>query len=243
MHEVQKAPSIDPQQQDASRRSSGQTDEERAYYSLNERVYRWFAPLYDMVTNPIARLRREVAELAGVGAGMRVLDVATGTGAQAFAFVARGAEVVGIDLSEAMLRIARRKNLDSRVTFLHADATALPFTDAGFDVACISFALHEMPRTVRTAVVLELARVTRPGGTVVVVDYALPENSMRRLLVYHAVKLYEPDPYTDFVHSDLRVLLAGAGIQAPEGRSRVFGAVKIWTAINGARAGGRADEG
>lgn len=229
MHEDKKARSIDPQ--------SVQTDEERAYYSLNERVYRWFAPVYDMVTSPIARLRREVAEIAGVGAGMKVLDVATGTGAQAFAFAARGAEVVGVDLSEAMLRIARRKNRASRVTFRLADATALPFTDAGFDVACISFALHEMPRKVRTAAVLELARVTRPGGTVIVVDYALPEGPVSRSLVYHAIKLYEPEPYTDFVRSDLRVLLDSAGIHAQGGRSRVFGAVKIWTGINGARVG------
>lgn len=237
MHEVRDARPIDSQQMHAPCHAPEQTDEERAYYSLSERVYRWFAPVYDLVTRPVTRLRLEVAELAGVGAGMKVLDVATGTGAQAFAFAAKGAEVVGVDLSEAMLRIARRKNHDSRVTFLRADATALPFVAAGFDVACISFALHEMPRTVRTAAVLELARVTRPGGTVVVVDYALPESPVRRSLVYHAVKLYEPEPYADFVHSDLRVLLAGAGILAPAGRPRVFGAVKIWTGINGARAG------
>lgn len=207
----------------------GRTDEERAYYSLNERVYTWFAPVYDAVTAPVASLRRIAADLADVRAGMKVLDVATGTGAQAFAFAARGAEVTGVDLSEAMLRIARRKSRSSNLTFQRADAAALPFPDASFDAACISFALHEMPRSVRTAVVHELSRVTRPGGTVVVVDYALPERPLARWLVYHAVKLYEPDCYADFVHSDLRALFAEAAIRVQEERPGLLGAVKIWT--------------
>ena len=84
--------------------------------------------------------------------------------------------VIGIDLSEAMLRVARRKNGLPNVTFQRADATALPFEDANFDAACVSFALHEMPATIRERVVREMARVTKVGGTVVVVDYALPRN-------------------------------------------------------------------
>lgn len=172
------------------------------------------------------------ADLAGVRAGMKVLDVATGTGAQALAFAARGAEVTGVDLSEAMLRIARRKSRSSNLTFLRADAATLPFPDESFDAACISFALHEMPRSVRTAVVRELSRVTRPGGTVVVVDWALPEGRpLARWLVYHVVKLWEPDCYADFVHSDLRALLAEAAIRVQEERPGLLGAAKIWTGL------------
>jgi tRNA/tmRNA/rRNA uracil-C5-methylase (TrmA/RlmC/RlmD family) len=94
------SPAVDP----------GQTEEERAYYSLSRRVYPVFAPFYDAVALPLRKLRHEVTEMVDLGPDARVLDVATGTGSQALAFAAKAREVVGIDLSEAMLRVARRKN-------------------------------------------------------------------------------------------------------------------------------------
>jgi len=104
-----------------------EVDEERAYYDLNKRVYPAFAPFYDLVALPVRRLRHQVVELVGAVDGKRVLDVATGTGSQSLAFAARGAEVAVIDISEAMLRVARRKNHFATLTFRRADATKLPF--------------------------------------------------------------------------------------------------------------------
>jgi demethylmenaquinone methyltransferase/2-methoxy-6-polyprenyl-1,4-benzoquinol methylase len=180
------------------------------------------------VTFPIGKLRREVVVVAGVDARSRVLDVATGTGAQARAFAEQGAEVVGIDLSDAMLRIARRKNRFPHLTFRPADATALPFEDASFDVTCVSFALHEMPRSIREQTIKEMARVTTPGGTVVIIDYAPPrdgfENAVARL-----VKLYERDHYEDFIRSDLRALLRRVGIEVRGERRSLRGAARIMT--------------
>ena len=118
------------------------TDEERHYYALNAKAWRILAPFYDTIVFPLKRLRRDVAKLAGVGPGSRVLDVATGTGAQVLAFAETGAEVVGIDLSESMLRIARRKARGRNVTFRVADARELPFEDAYFDICCVSFGIH-----------------------------------------------------------------------------------------------------
>jgi ubiquinone/menaquinone biosynthesis C-methylase UbiE len=108
-------------------RDAGQ--EEREYYSLSRRVYEVFASFYDAVVFPIRGLRRKVASLVELRPGSRLLDVATGTGAQAFAFAEKAREVVGIDLSEAMLRIARRKNRFPNITFQQADAAELPFED------------------------------------------------------------------------------------------------------------------
>ena len=190
------------------------TDEERHYYALNAKVWRILAPFYDTIAFPLKRLRRDVAKLAGVGPGSRVLDVATGTGAQALAFAANEAEVVGIDLSESMLRIARRKARGRDVTFRVADARDLPFEDARFDVCCVSFGLHEMPVSVRQQALLEMARVTRPNGKLVIVDYALPENPIASKLVYHLVKLYERDNYAEFVRSDLHAMFDRAGLAA-----------------------------
>ncbi len=203
------------------------TDEERAYYSLNRRVYAILAHFYDAVAFPLRRLRREVVSMVHLSPGSRLLDVATGTGAQAFAFAGKAREVVGVDLSLAMLHIARRKNRFPNVTFLEADAAALPFEDDSFDAACVSFALHEMPSSIRERVVREMARVTRPGGTIIVVDYALPPSRVASALAYHIVKLYERDHYASFVKSDLAALLDGAGIDVSDQRPMLLGLAKV----------------
>jgi len=191
---------------------SPRSEEERDYYALNEKVWPKLAPFYDAVTFPLKRLRRDVMNLTGVGRDSRVLDVATGTGAQALAFAEAGAEVIGVDISESMLRIARRKPRLSNLTFRLADATDLPFEDGSFDVCSISFGLHEMPEGVRLRALREMARVVRPSGKIVIVDYALPKGRIASALIYHVVKLYERDNYAEFVRSDLNAMLARAGI-------------------------------
>ena len=74
--------------------------------------------------------------------GSRILDVGTGTGKQAFAFAKKGYDVTGIDLSEAMLKVANKKNNYEDVKFTVADASNLPFKDSSFDVSGVSFALY-----------------------------------------------------------------------------------------------------
>lgn len=224
-HLMPQAPAADVKE------TRGRTDEEREYYSLSERVYEKFAPFYDLIVRPLRRMRREVAAMSEVQAGTRILDVATGTGEQALAFARRGAEVIGIDLSERMLRVARRKSRLPNLSFQRADAAELPFPSASFDVVSISFALHEMPDTVREAVLSDAARVTKPGGLVVVVDYSLPRPRLARALAYHIVKLYERDHYEDFVRRDMRGLLAKAGVRLRDTRSRLLGSVGIWTGV------------
>ena len=203
------------------------SDEERAYYDLNARVYAWFARYYDLVTVPLRRLRHEVVRAAHAGRSSRVLDVATGTGAQASAFAEVAREVVGVDLSPAMLSVARRKRHHPNLTLLRADATSLPFPEGDFDVSCVSFALHEMPVSIRETVIREMVRVTVPGGTIVVVDYGLPRNAGASFLVRHAVALYERDHYAEFIGSDLRALLEKAGVSIEEERRRVVGIARI----------------
>lgn len=201
------------------------TNDERDYYAQNARVWPLVAPFYDLVVAPLQRLRPEVVTLAGVGPISRVLDVATGTGAQAHAFAQRAGKVVGVDLCEAMLRIARRRRRAKNLTYRQADATAFPFSEASFDVASISFALHERPRSIRDRALAEMVRVTVPRGTVVVVDYAPPRDVLERAIA-RVVKLYEGERYADFIRSDLRELLRKAGVEVREERRFLRGAVR-----------------
>ena len=219
-----------------SHESRGSTDEERAYYSLSRRVYSVFAHVYDAVVFPFRKLRHDVASRVALPPGARLLDVATGTGQQAFAFAEKAGEVVGIDQSEAMLRIARRKNRFPNVSFQLADAAELPFEDDSFDAACVSFALHEMPSSVRERVVRQMARVTKPGGSITIVDYGLPRSQMASALTFHFVKLYEPEYYADFVKSDWRALLEDGGVEVMGDRPALRGTARIMWGRRGGSA-------
>lgn len=210
------------------------THEEQHYYALNARVWPFAAPFYDAIVLPLRKVRREVSDMVAVDARSRVLDVATGTGAQARAFAEKAGEVVGIDISESMLRIARRKNHAPNLTFRNADATELPFPDASFDVTCISFALHEMPESIRERALAEMVRVTRPGGSIITVDYGRPPGRWGDTL-YHVVKLYEGETYADFVARDRRALLRRAGVEVLDDHSLLLGAVRIVSGVRNGR--------
>ena len=191
-------------------------DEEKDYYLLIKRVFDILAPFYDIVTIPISRVREEVVNFTKARNGSRILDVGTGTGQQAFAFAKKGYYVIGIDLSEAMLKVANKKNKYENVKFEVADATNLLFEDNRFDVSCASFVLHDMPLTIREKALKEMVRVTKPEGMIVIIDYALPENKISRFLIYHFVKLYEGKYYLEFIKSDLEALFIKSGIEIKE---------------------------
>jgi demethylmenaquinone methyltransferase/2-methoxy-6-polyprenyl-1,4-benzoquinol methylase len=192
-----------------------------------EDAFKRLAPCYDAATRPFHPLRERVADCITPCAGLRLLDVATGTGAQALAFAGRGYLVAGADLSEAMIRVAQGKNSAGKVMFEIADATRLPFLNGSFDASCISFALHDMPRAIRKRVLREMARVTKPGGTVLIVDYGLPESRVGRFLVFRCVALYEAEYYREFIQSDVHKLLSEARIEVLWEASALWGAARI----------------
>ncbi|OYT54530.1 MAG: hypothetical protein B6U72_02370 [Candidatus Altiarchaeales archaeon ex4484_2] len=82
---------------------------EDEYYSYIKKFFRRWASVYDILDIFISGLMNKVVEFTDAGNGSRVLDVATGTGKQAFAFARKGYDVVGIDLSTDMLNVAMRK--------------------------------------------------------------------------------------------------------------------------------------
>ena len=117
------------------------------------------------------RWRERAADLAAVGAGMRALDVATGTGDLAIELASRGAEVTGMDFAPAMLEIARAKAPE--IVFEEGDALALRYDDAGFDAVTVGFGARNFADL--DAGLREMARVTRPGGRVVVLEITTPQ--------------------------------------------------------------------
>jgi len=205
--------------------------EEKEYYAITKKAFDFLAPFYNIMTLPLVRVRDQVVDFTNAGRGSNILDVATGTGQQAFAFAKRGHTVTGVDLTDSMLDIARKHNKGGLVKLESADATHLRFEANSFDVSCISFALHDMPPNIREKVLLEMVRVTQPGGIIVMVDYDLPRNKISRALIYRLVTLYEGEYYKQFIASDLDSLLRKTGIEFVERLSVLFGAGRILKGI------------
>lgn len=208
------------------------TEEEKEYYKLVKKAFAILAPFYDAVCSPVSGLRDKVVSFTNAKNGSKILDVATGTGKQAFAFARKGYEVVGIDFSEAMLNVAKKKNKYRNAKFAIADATDLPIEDNSFDVSSVSLALHEIPLSIREKVLKEMVRATKPKGTIVIVDYDLPKNKIGRFLIYHFIALYEAEYYTNFIKSDLETLLTKNGIEIIEKNTLLFRVGRILKGIN-----------
>jgi demethylmenaquinone methyltransferase/2-methoxy-6-polyprenyl-1,4-benzoquinol methylase len=167
----ERAPSLNPS---PGKLEAGQV---RAMF---ERIARVYDLLNTVMTAGLDRKWRiRAVDLAGVGPGDRVLDVATGTGELALELARRvspGGEVIGSDFSEAMLARARVKprlaGTAAELRFEWGDALALPYEDDSFDAATVGFGLRNFTEIDRG--LAEMRRVVRPGGRVVILEFTNP---------------------------------------------------------------------
>ena len=133
------------------------------------------AERYDL-TNDVLSLgqtrlwRRAVARAVDARPGELVLDLAAGTGSSSLPFVQAGARVVAADFSLGMLQVGKRSH--PTLDLLAGDALRLPFADGVFDTVTISFGLRNVSDV--DAALTEMARVTRPGGRLVVCEFSHP---------------------------------------------------------------------
>ncbi|MFC4222765.1 class I SAM-dependent methyltransferase [Lysinibacter cavernae] len=111
--------------------------------------------------------------------GMRVLDIAAGTGTSSAAFAKSGAHVVAADFSPGMIAVGRERNAGNpNIEFVEADATNLPFEDNSFDVTTSSFGLRNVNEPKQA--LAEMFRVTKPGGRVVICEFSRPPAAIIR---------------------------------------------------------------
>jgi demethylmenaquinone methyltransferase / 2-methoxy-6-polyprenyl-1,4-benzoquinol methylase len=140
-------------------------------------TYDRYAALLSFGQDP--RWRRFLVSRVDVAARATVLDVATGTGAVARELLAqKGCTVVGVDQSPEMLAEARRR-LPAGVTLIQGSAEKLPFPDNAFDALTFTYLLRYVDDP--AAVLRELARVVRPGGTIAGLEFAVPRGVWRPL--------------------------------------------------------------
>jgi demethylmenaquinone methyltransferase/2-methoxy-6-polyprenyl-1,4-benzoquinol methylase len=152
------------------------------------------APKYD-ITNTVLSLgihhywRAWLVKASGAQVGMRVLDCATGTGDLAIAFkrsVGRQGTVLGTDFCAAMMSSAPAKAAAQgvEVHFEVADVMNLPYTDGMFDIASIAFGIRNVDKPVQA--LSEMARVVRPGGCVMVLEFGQPQGWFGKLYRWYS---------------------------------------------------------
>jgi demethylmenaquinone methyltransferase / 2-methoxy-6-polyprenyl-1,4-benzoquinol methylase len=155
--------------------------EARALFAPLGSTYERYATALSYGQDP--RWRRFLVDRTDAGPGDRVLDVATGTGLVARELVRqKGCDVVGIDQSPEMLRVARAR-ADDRIELVDGSAEHLPFEDGAFDALTFTYLLRYVDDPVATLV--ELARVVKPGGTVAGLEFGLPRGAWRPLWELH----------------------------------------------------------
>ena len=146
------------------------------------RLFSTIADRYDLITAVLsygqdARWKRKLVELADVRKGEHALDLACGTGDIAFAVAARGAVTVGLDITFRMLQLARAKS--TAASFLAGDMASLPFRSASFELVTTGYGLRNVP-DLDTAID-EIARVLKPGGRLLSLDFNRPESPIVRI--------------------------------------------------------------
>ena len=131
---------------------------------------------YDVLNHALSlgidrRWRRRVVSAAGELRGRTALDLCCGTGDLTRLFERAGARVIGVDFTPAMLRRARAK-LGSGAWLVEGDALALPLPGGAVDVAAVAFGIRNVADPL--AALSEMARVVRPGGLVLVLEFSHP---------------------------------------------------------------------
>ncbi|WP_346699853.1 bifunctional demethylmenaquinone methyltransferase/2-methoxy-6-polyprenyl-1,4-benzoquinol methylase UbiE [uncultured Alistipes sp.] len=214
------------------------------------------APKYDLLNHTLSmsidRLwRRHVVRIVRRAKPRRILDVATGTGDLAIAMARRikDVQILAVDLSERMLDVARRKvevrGLDGRIVLDHGDAEHLDLAPASVDVATVAFGVRnfgDLDLGLR-----ELARVVKPGGKVVILEFSRPANPLFRAvyefysyrilpriggMVSHDRKAYEylPASVGEFpLPAEFLRRLEAAGFKNCRARSQSCGIAQIYT--------------
>jgi demethylmenaquinone methyltransferase/2-methoxy-6-polyprenyl-1,4-benzoquinol methylase len=209
------------------------------------------APRYDLVTRVFSygmdrRWKRLGVQRAALPDETLALDLASGTGdfSQLLRQRLPRSRSIAVDLTEPMLRLARERGVTDTVC---GDAGSLPFADGAFHCVFIGYGLRNFPNL--EAAVKEIARVTRPGGLMVSLDFFLPRNRvLRRLylgylylqgalwgLLLHGrarVYTYIPDSLRSFVSmNEFSLMLRRMGYAAVEERAYIFGGIGLHWAV------------
>ena len=183
--------------------------------------YHYSARFYDALLSPfITPIRKRVLTLVRKYRYRSILDVCCGTGDQLKLLRQHGFEGEGVDLSDAMLAVARQGAAPANC--IREDATQMHHGDRTFDLVMTAFALHEKEHTTARKIVEEMYRVTAEGGDMLIVDYEIsPETSrFARMMITFIERIAGGEHYQNFKaynhRGGLPALLSGISVTEVE---------------------------
>ena len=185
--------------------------------------------------------RRAVTSIIAPKPGMKILDIAAGTGSSSRPLVDKGAVVTALDFSQGMIEQGRKQN--KNINFVQGDALKLPFEDNSFEVTTISFGLRN---TSNTEIALkEALRVTKDGGRIVVAEFSHPVNPVfKKIYLNYLMKALpvivnkiskNPDAYIYLAESirawpdqaELASIMRDSGFKSVAWQDLTFGIVAV----------------
>lgn len=182
--------------------------------------YKLIASVYDLLDiiyfrNYAKSPRKAVIE--SISANDKILDLCTGTATNAMGIskAIPTTDIVGVDLSENMLKVGREKVVKDNIKNINLyemDATKLSFESESFDKILLSLVLHEMDEELRSKILSEARRVLKKDGKIIITEWERSSKLSKRLL-FMPVHLLEPKPYREFLKKDLYSYFAKHGLQ------------------------------
>ena len=191
--------------------------------------------------------RRAVTSIIAPKPGMKILDIAAGTGSSSRPLVDKGAEVTALDFSQGMIEQGRKQN--KNINFVQGDALKLPFEDNSFEVTTISFGLRN---TSNSEIALkEALRVTKDGGRIVVAEFSHPVNPIfKKIYLNYLMKALpvivnkiskNPDAYIYLAESirawpdqaELASIMRDSGFKSVAWQDLTFGIVAVHIGYKG----------
>ena len=185
--------------------------------------------------------RRVATSIIAPKPGMKILDIAAGTGSSSRPLVDKGAEVTALDFSHGMIEQGRKQN--KNINFVQGDALKLPFEDNSFDVTTISFGLRNTSNTEKA--LKEALRVTKDGGRIVVAEFSHPVNPVfKKIYLNYLMKALpvivkkiskNPDAYIYLAESirawpdqaELASIMRDSGFKSVAWQDLTFGIVAV----------------
>lgn len=202
--------------------------------------FSWLTWIYDPVVQLTTRdtlVKRNLIEHAAFDDGMKVLDLASGTGTLSVMIKQRisSLDVTGVDGDPKILEIAQAKAREASVcvVFDHAMAVSLTYPDSTFDRVVSTLFFHHLNRSSKSQALSEVFRVIKPGDRLVVGDWGRPTGPLMRLLFYPIQWLDGFETTRDNVDGRLPAMIQDAGfenVQTVELINTVFGTLVLYSA-------------